>query len=223
MTKISLSVFALLIGTSFAAQSAGFDCSLAKTKIEKIICSDAELSELDSQLKDVFIEAQGETAGVDAESGERVDPVAKENLNWLLTVRNKCSNASCLKTAYKTHIKQIQKTWLPSESCEIEEMLKDKLETKIIQHKDVGGYESAVIKKAGGSVKGEITNDRNWDVHNVAGEVIAAISYDDLTVFGLSDSCKDVKMKLKKVGNNKYQIFKNNTLTGEINGRLPKE
>ncbi len=221
MTKISLSVFALLIGTSFSAQSAGFDCSLAKTKIEKIICSDAELSELDSQLKDVFIEAQSETAGVDGETGERVDPVAKENLKWTLTVRNQCSNASCLKTAYKSHIKQIQKTWLPSESCEIEEILKDKLELNIIQHKDFGGYESAVIKQFTGSIKGEITSDKNWEIHNVAGEVIAAIAFDDLTVVG--DGCENVKMKLKKVGNNKYQIFKNNMLTGEINGKLPKK
>lgn len=81
---------------------------MAKTKVEKIICSDAELSELDSQLKDVFLEAQSETAGVDGETGERIDPVGKENSKWLLTVRNKCSNASCLKNAYKSHIKQIQ-------------------------------------------------------------------------------------------------------------------
>ncbi|MEI7841253.1 MAG: hypothetical protein WCJ11_12215 [Methylococcaceae bacterium] len=129
MTKISLSVFALLIGTSFTAQSAGFDCSLAKTKIEKMICSDAELSELDSQLKDVFIEAQGETAGIDAESGERIDPVGKENSKWIFTVRNKCSNASCLKTAYKSHIKQIQTKWLPSSTAEVNESCKKTLWT----------------------------------------------------------------------------------------------
>jgi uncharacterized protein len=109
MTKISLSVLTLLISTSFSVQSAGFDCSLAKTKVEKMICNDTELSELDSQLKDVFLAAQSETAGFDGDTGERLDPVGKENSKWLLTVRNKCSNTSCLKTAYRTHIKQIQK------------------------------------------------------------------------------------------------------------------
>lgn len=92
--------------------AAGFDCAAAKSRIEKTICGDEELSRLDSRLNEVFLEAQAETAGVDGETGRRVNPVGKEQRRWVQRVRAKCGNATCLKAAYEKRIADIEKNWL---------------------------------------------------------------------------------------------------------------
>lgn len=105
-------IFVALSSTSSVA--AGFDCSKATTTIEFTICADPTLSDLDSELKRVFDFAQAETAGVNAETGERSDPVAKEQKAWIKNIRNKCKTFSCLKQAYVSRIEQIKRNW-PSE------------------------------------------------------------------------------------------------------------
>lgn len=104
-------------------------------------------------------------------------------------------------------------------SCEIENIFKGKLELEIINHKD---YESAIIKQGEMSaIKGEIAPARGWDIKNIEGETIGAIT-DDLIVVGMDDDCERGKTKLKKVEKNKYQIIENNVSIGEIKGRFPK-
>jgi uncharacterized protein len=80
--------------------------------VEKSICADAHLSKLDSELKAIFDEAQGETAGVNGETGERSDPVGVDQKKWLSTVRNKCKDTDCLVGAYERRIEAIRNTWL---------------------------------------------------------------------------------------------------------------
>lgn len=105
-TFLTLTVAALLqYGT---AQAAGFDCTKAKTSVEKMICADAYLSQLDSNLKTAFDEAKQEMAGLDGDTGERIDPVGKEQKKWLLTVRNRCTTTTCLLDAYRSRIRQLR-------------------------------------------------------------------------------------------------------------------
>jgi uncharacterized protein len=89
----------------------GFDCTEAKTKVEKRICDNAELSALDQKLSEVYAEAQAETAGIDGETGERIDPLAKEQKIWLRT-RNQCKSNACLHSTYIKRIKYIETHWL---------------------------------------------------------------------------------------------------------------
>jgi len=84
---------------------------IAKTKIDKIICSDSNLLELDSELDTVFTNVQQETSGVNGETGERIDPIGKEQRIWIKKVRDKCSDVACLKIIYKKRIDQINKEW----------------------------------------------------------------------------------------------------------------
>ena len=51
MSKLVKYGFGLMyLGLSFAAHSANFDCSKATQKVEKMICSDIELSAMDSDI-----------------------------------------------------------------------------------------------------------------------------------------------------------------------------
>lgn len=94
-----------------AAYAAGFDCKAAKTHVEHLICAEPSLSKLDDQVKELYDKIQAETAGRDGESGEWRDPVAKEQTQWRTTVRDRCPDAACLKSAYVDRIAAMKKNW----------------------------------------------------------------------------------------------------------------
>ncbi|ALM86830.1 hypothetical protein ASB57_07735 [Bordetella sp. N] len=94
-----------------ASHAAGFDCKYAKTHVEHLICAQPDLSRLDDQMKVLYDKIQGETAGRDGETGEWRDPVAKEQTHWRETVRDRCQDAACLKSAYVDRIAAMKKTW----------------------------------------------------------------------------------------------------------------
>ncbi|WP_454669773.1 lysozyme inhibitor LprI family protein [Achromobacter kerstersii] len=96
---------------SDAAYAAGFDCKAAKTHVEHLICAEPSLSKLDDQVKELYDKIQAETAGRDGESGEWRDPVAKEQTQWRTTVRDRCPDAACLKSAYVDRIAAMKKNW----------------------------------------------------------------------------------------------------------------
>jgi uncharacterized protein len=71
---------------------ASFDCAKASSPIEKSICADKQLSELDEALSAAYKSALANAA----------DPQAVKDRQraWLIEERNKCQDASCLKNAY---------------------------------------------------------------------------------------------------------------------------
>ncbi|WP_232626043.1 lysozyme inhibitor LprI family protein [Achromobacter deleyi] len=93
------------------AHAVGFDCKAAKTHVEHLICADPALSRLDDQTKALYDRIQAETAGRDGETGEWRDPVAKEQTQWRTTVRDRCTDAACLKSAYEDRIAAMKKNW----------------------------------------------------------------------------------------------------------------
>lgn len=94
-----------------SAHAAGFDCKAAKTQVEHLICAEPSLSKLDDQVKNLYDRIQAETAGRDGETGEWRDPVAKEQTQWRTTVRDRCPDAACLKSAYVDRIAAMKKNW----------------------------------------------------------------------------------------------------------------
>lgn len=80
-------------------QAVSYDCSKTTTKIEKMICADAELSKLDEQLKNVYQDVYKHTA----------DPVGlkMEQRQWLKE-RESCQSALCLIKAYSTRLASLQ-------------------------------------------------------------------------------------------------------------------
>lgn len=97
MKRIIISTVLLAIGA--AASAASFDCAKASTTIEKTICSDERLSELDAQL--------GQSYKKSFSDQEKAEAVKTAQRIWIAVVRNKCQDTTCLKRAYAERIKDL--------------------------------------------------------------------------------------------------------------------
>ena len=93
-----LLILAVVAGRSYGAS---FDCQTdGLSKIENTICTDSELSKLDSQLGSVYALARA-TAVAGAKGA-----LLKAQKTWLAT-RNLCSSAQCLHAAYDARIAEL--------------------------------------------------------------------------------------------------------------------
>ena len=80
-------------------QAAGFDCTKASTFVEKAICSDRELSELDDMLTAAYQKALASSS----------DPAKTktEQRQWLNAERNQCKDSQCIKAAYARRLQKL--------------------------------------------------------------------------------------------------------------------
>jgi uncharacterized protein len=81
------------------SQAASFDCLKATTKIEKLICSDPELSKLDEILSRTYKTA------IAASTSKHTVKLWQQT--WLFSVREPCNNIECLKEAYLSQIDEM--------------------------------------------------------------------------------------------------------------------
>ncbi|MDP3702637.1 MAG: hypothetical protein Q8R72_17190 [Hylemonella sp.] len=88
-------VFCFLSGP---AQAASFDCARASTKVEKLICSDAELSQLDDAMGPGFAAARERASDAAA--------LRRDQKQWL-TERNRCTDRECVLALYVTRLWQL--------------------------------------------------------------------------------------------------------------------
>lgn len=93
---ISFLIPTLLFITGMSAQAASFDCAKASTSVEKTICADSQLSELDSQLMQAYKNSLSSTADANL--------LKSQQINWLLNTRNKCTEPTCIQQVYKERI-----------------------------------------------------------------------------------------------------------------------
>lgn len=100
MKKILLS--AALAISSIGVHAASFDCAKASTAIEKAICADGQLSDLDSQLMQVYRKSLADSSSSDS--------LKAEQRLWLKEVRNSCQDVACLTQAYKGRISALSTT-----------------------------------------------------------------------------------------------------------------
>jgi uncharacterized protein YecT (DUF1311 family) len=87
------------LGVLTTVQAASFDCAKAASNIEKLICGDNELSKLDETLHKAYRQAIDRS--VDKAKA------TKEQRRWLKDVRNTCTEASCLESAYQGRIGEL--------------------------------------------------------------------------------------------------------------------
>lgn len=80
------------------AHAASFDCARAETKVEKLICADAELSKLDEDLAAAYTAAR-EVRGNEASLRTTQRQWQKE--------RNSCTDAQCVKNSYSTRLSSL--------------------------------------------------------------------------------------------------------------------
>lgn len=92
--RCAISAALLCLAFSTAAGAAGFDCTKAEGAVEKTVCADPALSDLDEYLGryySVALEALGDGASC-LKADQRI---------WLKTVRNPCGGeTACLSAAY---------------------------------------------------------------------------------------------------------------------------
>lgn len=80
-------------------QAAGFDCTKASTFVEKAICSDRELSELDDMLTAAYQKALA--------SSSNPAKTKAEQRQWLNAERNQCKDNQSLKAAYARRLQEL--------------------------------------------------------------------------------------------------------------------
>jgi hypothetical protein len=90
--KCILYLFGLL---ALPVQAASFDCAKAGTKIEKLICADAELSKLDEELNAAYKTV--------LQDEKRADSIRQAQKQWMKE-RNACSEAACVKRVYEVRL-----------------------------------------------------------------------------------------------------------------------
>lgn len=99
--KMLKMLFGIFISMTGNIEAASFDCGKAKTRIEKMICSDDELSTKDENMSRRYFEIL-----------KKMDSQMKKNFindhkRWLKKVRNACSNTECLKMVYTERISDL--------------------------------------------------------------------------------------------------------------------
>ena len=83
----------LIVAFPLVSDAASFDCKQAETKVEKLICSEHELSSADEEMGRRYRELLAE------HQKDRVELVGQQR-RWLKQVRNVCSDVNCLVTVY---------------------------------------------------------------------------------------------------------------------------
>lgn len=94
---LSSTALALACG---AAGAASFPCEKAQSRIEKAICADAQVSELDEYLGRYY-------HGARVTLGNAASCLAADQKEWLSAARNKCADAACLKTVYLKRLAEL--------------------------------------------------------------------------------------------------------------------
>lgn len=79
--------------------SASFDCTQAISKVENMICTNAEISALDGNMARLYKQI------LDAASDK--EPIKVQQRNWI-TMRNECNDYACLKQSYKEQISKLE-------------------------------------------------------------------------------------------------------------------
>lgn len=100
LTAIGLLSSSLLAMPAF---SASFDCGKASTWIEKTVCSNSELSQLDENMAKKY---KAELASADNEDYSQNHRVITKNAQrqWLKFQRNTCQSEACLIREYQEYL-----------------------------------------------------------------------------------------------------------------------
>jgi uncharacterized protein len=91
MKKLML-IFVLM---TFSLFGASFDCTKAKSNVEKMICQDEELSKQDEKLSTVYADFYFVSKEIKSDQKE-----------WI-TQRNQCQDIACIKEAYSIRIEEL--------------------------------------------------------------------------------------------------------------------
>lgn len=107
MRQIPIYLLLCMIFPLFA-EGASFDCKKSSGQVERLICSDAELSKLDDKMAQLY---RLRLAGLANSEEQRI--FSAKQREWLAGVRKNCRSARCLAANYKARIKILAATSAP--------------------------------------------------------------------------------------------------------------
>jgi uncharacterized protein len=100
MKRLLKACFLITCAVLCKANAASYDCNQTLTAIEKMICSDSYLSEMDSELALAYDKARKGLLNRDA--------LKADQIHWLKAVRNKCRDIECLRNAYVSRLQELR-------------------------------------------------------------------------------------------------------------------
>lgn len=95
--------FVLAVACCAAANVAGaqsFNCAKAQTRVEKMVCADRAVADLDEYLGRYYAAARTELRGAAA-------CLQSDQVQWLKTTRDACADGACLKSAYLNRLAEL--------------------------------------------------------------------------------------------------------------------
>ncbi len=100
--RFSLYMLGLISFLSLFAktQAASFDCAKATTSMERLICSNDYVSELDAELGQEYKKAL-------IKYTDKKDVLIQQQRNWIKWIRSQCKDSSCLVTLYEARIGEL--------------------------------------------------------------------------------------------------------------------
>lgn len=91
---------AVLCGAANMAAAQSFDCAKAQTPVEKMVCADRALADLDEYLGRYYAAAREEIPGARA-------CLQSDQAQWLKSTRDACADGACLKSAYLNRLAEL--------------------------------------------------------------------------------------------------------------------
>jgi uncharacterized protein len=197
-TTIVLSLAAISLAWMPYVHSASFDCAKAKTKIDKLVCGDPKLSELDEKLSGLYKKVLELTpAPEDSKEQQR---------EWVKGSRNTCKDAACLEEAYASRISELEKDLknLP---------FKPSLEKPLLTlpaRPPEERIDAAIVKKEPLELTGRVTADHDaaggkYDINS------AKTNYPIRYMWELTDAQNEMLDKIE--GSNQYVVLKGQLVT----------
>lgn len=88
-----------ILAVSHSAFGASFDCNKAASVMEKMICSNSELSQLDEKMAAAYKHALA--------NANNSAIIKARQRDWIKSVRNQCQDAACIAQAYSRRFEQL--------------------------------------------------------------------------------------------------------------------
>jgi uncharacterized protein len=93
-------VASICLSAASAAAAQSFDCAKAQTRIEKMVCADRSIADLDEYLGRYYAASRGEIP-------EAASCLQSDQAQWLKTTRDVCADGACLKAAYLNRLAEL--------------------------------------------------------------------------------------------------------------------
>ena len=182
-SQMKQSIIAIvLLAFASGSHAASFDCKKAATPVEKSICAEGQISDLDSLLMLSYKKALANAA----------DPksLKSEQRAWLTYVRNKCQDNICLKRVYNERLsvlnsikaeEQLAKSQWETYSCEYDDWKKGiSLDGRChMEDTEINGHHASILTwPSGNKVSVEFINHQGENnICRLNGEAaVAAVS-----------------------------------------------